>query len=386
MSVMDRSCARELETHFASPERLPREALERDVRLVTEHAVVASLLATVKGLVAVLNEHRQILGVNDALIERLGINDAAEVIGLRPGEAIKCAHAAEMAAGCGTGKYCATCGAAIAIMATLDSGAPEEQKCLLTVGDNGNASDMCLRVCASRMTVEGQTFVLLFLQDITAEEWRAALERAFFHDIGNIIMGLQGASAKLVSAKEPQRSEMAARVRALSQRLSHEVAIQRSLASKDQGEFQLWRDRTPVQRIIEEVRALFTTHPAATAKTLAIREPLPDVLVYTDISLAVRVLTNMVANAFEATDRGGDVQLWAEQEGDAMVFHVWNQKAIPEAVALRVFQRHFTTKKGAGRGIGTFAMKLIGEKLLGGKVGFTTSEVEGTVFRFALPL
>ncbi|MDR3555950.1 MAG: ATP-binding protein [Syntrophobacteraceae bacterium] len=43
-------------------------------------------------------------------------------------------------------------------------------------------------------------------------------------------------------------------------------------------------------------------------------------------------------------------------------------------------------KSGPGRGLGAYSMKLFGEDILGGKVGFTSSEVDGTVFRFSLDI
>jgi len=66
-------------------------------------------------------------------------------------------------------------------------------------------------------------------------------------------------------------------------------------------------------------------------------------------------------------------------------FHVWNQGEIPEGIALRVFQRYFSTKHGTGRGLGTYSMKLLGERYLGGRVVFTTEAAAGTTFRCNLP-
>ncbi|RJR33419.1 MAG: ATP-binding protein [Desulfobacteraceae bacterium] len=68
------------------------------------------------------------------------------------------------------------------------------------------------------------------------------------------------------------------------------------------------------------------------------------------------------------------------------IFNVWNRQAIPPRVALRIFQRNFTTKEEAGRGLGTYSMKFFGEKILGGQVSFTTSAESGTVFKFSLPI
>ncbi len=61
-------------------------------------------------------------------------------------------------------------------------------------------------------------------------------------------------------------------------------------------------------------------------------------------------------------------------------------EGIPPGVADRIFQRNFSTKEQIGRGIGAYSMKLFGEKILGGKVGFTTSMEKGTIFKLSHPL
>lgn len=52
--------------------------------------------------------------------------------------------------------------------------------------------------------------------------------------------------------------------------------------------------------------------------------------------------------------------------------------------ARKIFTRNFTTKQQIGHGLGTYSMKLFGEKVLGGNVAFSTSESEGTTFRLTL--
>jgi sensor histidine kinase regulating citrate/malate metabolism len=58
---------------------------------------------------------------------------------------------------------------------------------------------------------------------------------------------------------------------------------------------------------------------------------------------------------------------------------VHNQGFIPKDVQLQIFQRSFSTK-GEGRGIGTYSMKLLGEKYLKGKVRFESLDKNGTTF------
>ena len=55
------------------------------------------------------------------------------------------------------------------------------------------------------------------------------------------------------------------------------------------------------------------------------------------------------------------------------------------AVAPRIFQRYFTTRNEDGRGQGTFVVKHFGEKVLRGRVGFTSTKDGGTTFQLSIP-
>ena len=93
----------------------------------------------------------------------------------------------------------------------------------------------------------------------------------------------------------------------------------------------------------------------------------------------------MVKNALEASEPGQTVTLGCNVIGDDVEFWVHNVAAMPEEVQLQVFQRAFSTK-GAGRGSGTYSMRLLSQRYLQGDVSFMSSEDEGTTFRVRCPL
>ena len=78
------------------------------------------------------------------------------------------------------------------------------------------------------------------------------------------------------------------------------------------------------------------------------------------------------------------MRVYADAGVALVTFSVWNAGHIPGATVHRIFQRYFTTK-GPGRGNGTWSMKVVGEELLRGEVGFRTSELGGTTFWITLP-
>jgi len=375
-----------METHFASPERATPGELYREIHTAGANPVIDALLKTVSGILAILNEHRQILAINDSLLRMLGIDDAKKILGLRPGEAVHCVHSRDMQAGCGTSKYCSTCGAAISIVTSLGLNEPVEKRCILTIDKDGKSQDLCLKVRACPIMLDNMRFVLLFMQDITLNEKRAALERTFFHDISNLVMSIQGASELMEFRDEAGKKDLAGNIKQLTARLSKEVEMQRALTRDESDSYQIERSDITTESVLRDMKIIFTGHPEAANRILSIPEEIPAALFRSDRHLVLRILTNMLVNAFEATPEGGTVKLWTEASNESISFGVWNRRPISEDDARRVFQRYFSTKDGHGRGLGTYAMKLFGETLLNGRVSFTTSVDEGTTFRFTLPL
>ncbi len=93
----------------------------------------------------------------------------------------------------------------------------------------------------------------------------------------------------------------------------------------------------------------------------------------------------MVKNALEATMPGNTISLQSERAGDSVRFSVHNPEVMTEDVRLQVFQRSFSTK-GRERGLGTYSMRLFSERYLNGRVSFTSTEAEGTIFTAEYPL
>ncbi len=336
------------------------------------------------GLLAVLNEHRQILAVNSSLLTMIGIEDARSILGLRPGEAVGCVHAHDMPGGCGTSQFCSSCGAAIAIVSSIAGDRTAERKCVMTVGLNGGKTEICLRVKASPILIEDTKLIMLFLQDITYQERWAAFERSFFHDLNNIVAGLLGASDLMVIKSGSEKDELAGQIGKMALRLAKEIDIQRTLAAGAQTDYHLTREMVTYDRVVDEIRSLFCSHPAASGRRLSLPVETVDGSVFTDFHLLLRILTNMLVNALEASGEGDDVRFSIETRGGKTTFSVWNRQAIPETIRPRIFQRYFSTKAGNGRGIGTHTMKLFGEEILGGRVDFYSDEAYGTVFRLTL--
>jgi signal transduction histidine kinase len=347
-------------------------ALVQEMELVSRSPVVQAILRSVGGLVAVLDSNRQILAVNEAMAELLAAIGSNEPFSLRTGEVLNCVYAHDLPAGCGTTKRCATCGAATAIVGALATEAPVEQDCAMRVTRGGQETDLLFRVRSVPIAVEGARLLLLFLQDVTRAAERAALERSFFHDVNNLLLGLDFA----VNEKDSEERERA--LAAFSLRLRRELDVQRVLVSRVGSDVRPSAEAIDISALTNSLSRLLAHHPSAAHRILAIEQPLPARKLWTDPVLLQRVLFDMLLNAFEATPDSGGITLSVVDTGASFKFSVTNPGEIPPPIQLRLFQKHFTTKQGEGRGLGTFGMKLFGETFLRGRVSFVCTNHETT--------
>jgi len=166
--------------------------------------------------------------------------------------------------------------------------------------------------------------------------------------------------------------------------LVEEIESQRDLTYAESGDLAVQPEAVHTGALLMDLRSLYAGHSVAQGRQIALGDIWDGPLV-TDGRLLARVLGNMVKNALEATPVGGTVGLDCLPRQEEVVFLVRNPGVIPENVQLQIFQRSFSTKAQAGRGIGTYSMKLLGERYLRGRVDFVSREPDGTVFSLAIP-
>jgi len=368
-------------TSFLPAGRTEADRLHEQTARLAASPVVTAVFQAAGGAVAILNEERLVVAVNQPYLDLLG-DGATEALGLRPGETLGCTRADDGPDGCGTGAGCASCGAALATVIAAHRGRAEERECTLTVARGERRVDLDLRVRAAPFELDGERFTLLGVTDVSSERRRQLLERSFSGDILRQVAALRSAS-ELLAGPSPA-PEALGRLRQQILQLDRAVQIQRALAAGLGGSVE------PVPRtvaIAEELAVLGQTvdrHPAVRGKRLEIVPPAASEVMVVDSAMLQHVITAMVVNALEASRPGGRVRVDVEAAAAVVTFRVWNAGHIPAAVVHRIFQRYFTTR-GAGRGNGTWSMKVVGEEFLRGEVGFRSSEPGGTTFWFTLP-
>ena len=371
-----------LPTEFAPAERAAQEEIMQQAGYFSDLGLFENFLISVPVSVLVLNKDRQAVYANQHALDFFEIEDLDDVLGKRPGELLNCQHAYETPGGCGTTKFCRHCGAAKAILAS-QSGDDAVHECRILQRELMNALD--LRVWARPFYVHGEFFTIFSLMDISDEKRRRALERIFFHDVLNTAGVIQGAVELLPDIEGDTEEEIERMLCRVTERLVDEIKAQRDLASAESGELTLKVASFDSRLFLEDLGTTYAAHEVARGRHVRVAGDAASVMMASDKRLLGRVVGNMVKNALEAVGVDQTVTLTAVLLDDAIQFEVHNPTVMPQKAQLQVFQRSFSTK-GAGRGLGTYSIKLLTERYLGGRVSFSSKEGEGTIFRAVCPL
>ena len=364
--------------------RLPESTLRAQKQELEGARKTGAVQHSPDELVMVINRSRQAVYASPKLLSVFGDYGKETFCGKRPGELLGCIHAG--ADHCGTTEHCRYCGAAAAILRTQEGAAPGMNECVIQTVVDGHPVAYNFRVRTIPLEIGASDYIMLLLDDIGNEKHRAALERIFFHDILNTVTGLQSYVdlMKRHAVSDPGR-ELATRIGEITSTLVEEIQSQKLLASAENGTLSTNRQFIVSGELIENLLLQYKGHESAANKELGPAGFSESLSFVSDETILRRILGNMVKNALEATGPGGSVTVGCKRTENDVVFEVHNPEVIPHDVRLRIFKRFFSTK-GAGRGLGTYSMKLLAEGYLGGNVWFTTGDKEGTSFYVSVPL
>jgi K+-sensing histidine kinase KdpD len=372
------------ETHFAPAVRSTKEQIFKEFDLVGSQNFFTAMFGALTGIGAVLNENRQIVYANDDFLSLLGIDSVESILGKRSGEVISCVHATDNPSGCGTSFACTYCGAINAILESQKSGKKTVKETRITRNIDGKIQSWDMNIISTPIQLSGNSFYVLVLQDISNEKRRSALERIFFHDLLNTAGGLNGLLTILKEGADPgEERELISLSEEASRDILDEILLHRQIRAAEMGDLQLKIESMNSLDILSSVVGKIKLHEVGKNKEIIISEKAANIDFESDRNLFQRVITNLLKNALEATEKNKSVNVGVENDGSKIRFWVENDSVMTQEIQLQMFQRSFSTK-GVGRGIGSYSIKLLVENYLNGKVSFISNENEGTIFSVEL--
>lgn len=372
------------DTYFASPERLGNNEITQQSNEIVNLAYAGKILNSLPNMVAIINEHRQVIYANDIFVKRVGLNDFSEAIGQRPGELIQCIHANDTEYGCGTGRNCRYCGALYAVLTSQKTNTTIESESRITTSVKGKITALDLNVKASPFDFEGQKFTLIVMADIGTQKKQEQLERIFIHDLINSTWSLES-RAELFPLKglSEEQIQLFKKMKCQIGFIMEEVEVQRDLLRMEQKELETQFASTQTLELINSTVNSVAPLKISKNKKIVIDETCEQKEITTDPRLMRRVLINLMKNALEASKEKEPVYIGCKDTKKGIAFWVKNSFVMNEEIKSQIFQRSFSTK-GIGRGLGTYSIKILVEEYLNGKVTFKSSKSTGTIFTVTL--
>ncbi len=371
-----------LATQFAPAQRVSKETILAQKKLLGSVPFLQELYDAVNESIVILNKERQIVFANKSFLKFLMVKNPASIFGLRLGEAFGCINAFRLDGGCGTTEFCTVCGAINSILISQKKKTKEQETRILK-GRSGEALDLLVKSTLFRLG--GEEWTIFTIKDISHEKRRRALERIFFHDITNSITSLGLISESLRSNKTSDMGKIRNLITESIEDLTKSINGQKILTEAENNDLSVERIALSTRAIVENLLERYSSYAAKNRVALYVDPKGEDVSFKSDPKILLRVLENMVKNAIEASRPGNKVTLGVKKVKNEVHFWVNNKTVMPRETQLQLFQRSFSTKE-AGRGLGTYSMKLLSERYLRGQITFTSVKGKGTTFTAIYPI
>lgn len=373
-------------TDYAPSGRSTHEEIVRQYDELANNELVGLITDAMPDVAVILNEKRQLVFSNKALLALVGGLSSLDLVGKRPGELLECLHAGETPGGCGTTKSCKYCGAINAILECQQTGASSLKECHITSRSEGLDISYDLQINATPFKFGNSNYIILAVKDISDLKRRRVLERMFFLDVLNTATGLNGLLSAMKDVASPEeRQEFVDIAEKASNDLIEDIVSQRALSAAENGDLQLKISRYSSVQVLHDVAAYLAHHEIADGKRIVVDPFSHSIQMETDPQLLKRVLINLIKNALEASSKDSVITIGSRINNTTILFWVNNPGQMSEMVQRQIFQRSFSTK-GADRGIGTYSVKLLTMNYLKGTVNFESDADAGTTFKIEIPL
>ncbi|MDZ7742817.1 MAG: ATP-binding protein [Bacteroidota bacterium] len=351
-------------------------------RLYT-HPYIKTLLNAGPEWILIFTNENELVFANDAVLSFFEMQDITTVLGKRPGEVLQCSYVHESGELCGEGVKCMNCN----LFLSMEESRKHKRSVSshLSLGTMSRQKSIFTDIRISPFDFENKELRLVHIRDASYKRKSENLEKILLQKASGSIESVKG---YLDFLKEiPDRKSMdqyIATADHISNELKEELEFLKALEILEKDDYVMKKSNLESVQFIYNLLKNIEHSSYAEGKRFIMDVGSEEFNITTDPFLLKIVLNAMFKNAMEATEPGGSIKLGvASEDKDAFIW-VANKTAIPERVQLHIYEKYYTTKKGA-MGIGAYIMKLITEEYLSGSIYFESSKEKGTFFSVRIP-
>ncbi len=240
-------------------------------------------------------------------------------------------------------------------------------------------------ISSTRIPIVGSDYYMLSIKDISQQKFLETFENIFFHDLKNSTGNLQELTKSLSTFSHEDKVKAEKLIQRIASKLHDEILSQEQLFNVNFGK---------VHVNIQEIDSLsFLKEAAETYSSLygiqsnvQISSLSQSHLLYSDKTLLSRILANMIKNSADhRSSEDETIRLGCQKEDKNIVFWVNDSNYIPPQIQKNIFIKQHSSKNKT-RGWGTYSIKILSEKYLGGRVSFESNESNGTTFLVSIPI
>jgi PAS domain S-box-containing protein len=177
-----------------------RKQVEEEIARERTH--LKAILEAAPTCMMLIDEDIVIRNVNN-VAAKLVDHEEAQLIGIRPGEALHCIHATDDEKGCGYGPACSNCLIRGAIEEVLRTGQPRHNvEVQVTLDIKGQHVKVWLNVSAEPLTLEARRHVILALEDITRRKENELKLRKSVADLEEFNRLMVGREMRIIEMKK----------------------------------------------------------------------------------------------------------------------------------------------------------------------------------------
>lgn len=343
-----------------------------------ENEVVIQVLDAMNIFAIIVNHEREVIYGNQFFLNAIGLTKEA-IIGMRPGDLLKCKNSTDSSKGCGYGHNCQDCKFKNLIVKVINEGVPKEELISLVsvLSQMEVSSNFYEKV--TPISLSNNPYYLIALVDRGAEVERNNLQRVFFHDILNTAGSLYNI-IQLIKLDNmvvnPVDLEM---ITLYIQNIIDEIRYHQNVSKAESSELLVTYEGFDIVKMIQDIIYVFKKDEQFQNIPIVFEPNPTSEIIYSDKVLLRRILTNLIKNALEANENLQSVTVTISYEHGRAMISVHNKEVVPEEVKRDIFIKG-NSSKGNGRGFGVYGSKLMLNKYLKGDLLFESTPKKGTTF------